>query len=461
VTDEGCCRRGTRARLARARFCTLGACTVAILLSCSGASAIEETSAGAPLGAGWNQGITPRCEHLYSSEWRPVMALDRQRKRAVPKPPRGSAFADPAYGTCVVRVTDHAADGVGKFARNDYSRRQAFNADDSKMVVATSDGSWHLYDANAPCHLGKLEGLGGDAEPQWHPRDPNLLYYFPPFGIGMQIHQLDVRTGKSRVVGDLARRLTAVWPSARAAWTKSEGSPSADGRYWGFMVDDADWHGLGLVTYDLETDRILATYDLAKNRKARPDHVSMSPSGNNIIVSWDDGPYAFTRDFSSGLKLHAKGEHSDLAVDLSGDDVYVSIDYEGPKGPVFMRNLRTGLRTDLFPTYLEHTATAIHFSGRAFKKPGWVLASTYAESGGPLQWMHAKVFAVELNARPRIVHLAHHHAVHDEYFTEPHAAVNRDFTRVVFNSNWDVRSKTDVDTYLIELPKGLLCSSRK
>ena len=434
--------------------------SVVVTLHGCARAAVDDKGVGPPLGADWSQGITSRCAPSYSGEWRPVTGRDRQKKSAMPKPPRGKPFSDPAYGTCVVRVTDHEADRLAKFARNDYSRRQAFNADDSKIVVAASDGSWHYYDANGSRYGGKLEGVGGDAEPQWHPTDPNLMYYFPPFGIGMQIRELDVRSGRSRVVADLASRITAIWPRARSAWTKSEGSPSADGRYWALMVDDADWHGLGMLTYDLTTDRVLATYDFAKNRRGRPDHLSMSPSGQYVVVSWDDGPHSFARDFSRSIKLHPKGEHSDLAIGPDGDDVYVSIDYEGSGGPVFMRSLRTGARTDLFPTYLEHTATAFHFSGKAFRTPGWVLASTYRESGGPLQWMHSKVFAVELTQRPRVIQLAHHHAVYNEYFTEPHASVNRDFTRVVFGSNWDSGSKTDIDTYLVELPRGVIRSPR-
>ncbi len=380
---------------------------------------------------------------------------DRQRPSASPKPARGVTFADAAYKTCVVRVTDHAADSVPGFARNDYARRQAFNADNSKIVVSAYDGSWHYYDVNTQRYLGKLEGVGGDAEPQWHPTNPNLMYYFPAFGIGMQIRELNIATGKSRVAADLASRIKAIWPKANSAWTKSEGSPSSDGRYWGMMVDDAGWKGLGMLTYDLTADRILGTYDFAKNGKERPDHVSMSPSGNYIVVSWDDGPYSFTRDFGKSLKLHHKGEHSDLALDPSGDDLYVSIDYEGRGGPVFMTNLRSGVRTNLFSLYVDHTATAIHFSGKAFGNPGWVLISTYSATGGSAQWPHDKIFAVELKEHPRIINIAHNHVVYDEYFTEPHASVNRDFTRIVFGSNWDVKSKTDIDTYMIELPKNV------
>jgi hypothetical protein len=419
---------------------------------CKNASAVDEKTPAEPLGARWQEGLSARCAPFYSKDWKPVTGPDKRRPTPSAKPTRGKSFPDEAFRTCVVRVTDHAADRVPGFARNDYSRRQAFNADNSKIVVAAQDGSWHYYDVNTQRHLGSLKGVGGDAEPQWHPTDPSLLFHFPPFGIGMQIKELNIATGKSRVAADLASRLKAVWPKAHTAWTKGEGSPSVDARYWGLMVDDADWNGIGMFTYDLTTDKIIATYDFAKNGRRRPDHVSMSLSGNYVTASWGEGTFAFSRDFNKVVKLHHTTEHSDLAVDANGDDIYVSLDYQGSGGPVFMRNIRTGVRTDLFPTYLQRTATAIHFSGKAFRKPGWVLASTYGENRGPWQWMHAKIFAIELKARPRIINIANHHVVYDEYSTEPHASVNRDFTRIAFNSNWDVKTKTDIDTYVIELP---------
>jgi hypothetical protein len=439
-----------RHRLLLAALVTLHGCARA---------AVDDRKVVTPLGADWAQGITSRCAPFYSAEWLPVTGMAQQAKSTLPKPQRGKPFADPDCRTCVVRITDRDADPVAKFARNDYARRQAFNADDSKLVLAASDGSWHWYDANTGRYGGKLEGMGGDAEPQWHPSDPNLLYFFNAFGLEMQIRQFDLRTGRWRVVADLAKRITAIWPTARAAWTKAEGSPSADARYWALMVDDGSWHGLGMLTYDLVSDRILATYDFAKNRKGRPDHLSMSPSGQYVVVSWDDGPFSLTRDFSKSMRLHPKGEHSDLAIDANGDDVYVSIDYGDSGGNVFMKNLRTGQRTNLFATYLDHSASAFHFSGKAFRRPGWVLASTYAE-GGPRQWLHGKVFAIELVERPRVVQLAQHHTMYNEYFTEPHASVNRDFTRVVFNSNWDSNSKMDVDAYVIELPRAVIPATK-
>jgi hypothetical protein len=426
----------------------------AALLGCTRAGAIDDAP-GQPLGAGWEKGLSPKCTSLYSQSWTPVRGADKTRPSPAPKPVQGKDFSEPTFKTCMVRISDHAADQVPGFARNDYSRRQPFNADDTKIVVAAQDGSWHLYDVPLRRYIGKLDGVGGDAEPQWHPTNPNLLYYFPAYGIGMQIKEIDVVTGKSRVAADLAARIKAIWPKANSAWTKSEGSPSQDLRYWGLMVDDADWQGLGMLTYDLTEDKIIATYDYKKNGRGRPDHVSMSLTGAYVTGSWGDGTFAFPRDFSTSLKLHKKSEHSDLALDANGEDTYVSVDYDMHGGPVFMMNMKTGARTNLFPLYIDKTATAIHFSGRATKKPGWVLVSTYGETKEPWQWLHGKVFAMELKEKPRIAHLAHHHSLYNEYFTEPHAAINRDFTRAVFGSNWDTKSKSDIDTYMIEIPAGI------
>lgn len=397
------------------------------------------------------------CTGFYPPGFALVEGPDNtQPPPGLPKPAKGVRYADPVYGTCVVRATDHASEPPVNFARTDYSRRQAFNADGSRMLIYSGDGGWHLYSADTLAHLGELPGLGGDAEAQWHPSDPALLYYVPTNG-GLVLRRLDVVSGQQTTVADFSGRLP--WPGAAHVWTKSEGSPSADGRYWGFMVDDAAFASVALFTYDLQTDTIIATY--ATNGD-RPDHVSMSASGLYFVVSWDAprGTRVFNRDFSGEFLLLPSSEHSDLALDANGDDVYVSIDYGSNGGDVFMTNLRTRVRTDLFPTYLSGTATAIHFSGKAFARPGWVLVSTYdpfIPAGQGPQWLHEKLFVLELAPNPRRLQLAHHRSTNIDYWAEPHATASRDFSRVLYNSNWNASAANtdDVDAYLIELPAGV------
>ncbi|WP_371745730.1 hypothetical protein [Myxococcus sp. CA033] len=399
--------------------------------------------------------LSPACATFYPSGFALSSVRQAPAVPALAKPAKGVAVSEPTYKTCLVRATDHTADGVSGFARNDYSRRQAFNSNSTKQLVYALDGYWHVYDANTRARLKQLSGPAGDAEPQWHPTNPDLLYYLPTNGIGMKLHELNVATGATRVVGDFGARLKARWPAAMAAWTKAEGSPSADGRYWCFMVDATDWVSAGVFTWDRDTNTILGMYDTHGDR---PDHVSMSPSGNYCVVSGDGagGTAAFSRDFSTRTQLLGISQHSDLALDANGEDVYVAIDYGSNEGDVFMVNLRTGVRTALFATYLSGTATALHVSGKAFARPGWVVVSTYADGGGSLQWLHRKLLAVQLKANPTVYTLAHHRSSPNGYWTTPVASVNRDFTRVVFNSNWGNGSDTDVDTYVVELPANAL-----
>lgn len=383
------------------------------------------------------------------------MGQNTTAEPTTPRPAKGVATPDPVFKTPVYRVTD-ASEPPSGMRRNDYSRRQAFNANNTRQLVAALNGFWHLYDANTFAYIKQLPFLAGDAEPQWHPTNPDLMYYLPSNGIGMKISELNVATGVSRVIGDLGARLKARWPTAMAAWSKSEGAPSADGRYWCFMVDGDGWNSVGVVTWDRDTDTILGYFN---TNGERPDHTSMSPSGRYATVSSTGplGTVAFSRDFSTRRKLAPGSEHSDLALMPDGSDVYVSVDYQANAGDVYFTHLDTGVRTLLFPSYLTGSARAFHFSGRNFGKPGWVLASAYAEgseTGPAFRWMDRKIFLVELKANPRIFNVAFHRSkspATEAYFHEPHATISRDGTRVAWTSNWGGSLLQDLNAFQARL----------
>ena len=96
-------------------------------------------------------------------------------------------------------------------------------------------------------------------------------------------------------------------------------------------------------------------------------------------------------------------------------------------------DLETGEATRIFDIY-DDANTSIHISGKGYDRPGWVIASTY-NCKVPGAWSCEKVMAVELQPNGRILQLAHTHNCGDDYWTETHAAVNRDFTRVYFNTD--------------------------
>lgn len=383
------------------------------------------------------------------------------------RPTKGVALKDTAWGTCIVRLTDHADEAPDTFARNDYSRRQAFNADNSLVLVYALDGAWHVYDANTYAHVKKLwdvteKGPAGDAEPQWDPKDPDLIHYLPTNG-GLSVIEHRVSINTSRVVGNFNGRLP--WPDVTHLWTKSEGSPSADGRYWAFMAQATDSFTMrGIVVWDKQTDTIVSTMDATE----KPDHLSMSAGGGFVVVSWLDKTVSYDRTLTTFRQIHTTSEHSDLGFGPDGEEVYVSVDYQSQEGVIFMVNLATGVRTDILPTYYGGTATALHISAKAFDKPGWVLVSTYGDKEdrppGGQQWLHRKIFALELASNPKILNITTTRTVDGDYWTEPQASVNRDFTRVVWTSNWNSLGAavdaqglhTDVDTYMVVLPANAI-----
>lgn len=442
-------------------------------------------------------GLSPACAAMYAAS--PNFALNSSRtvlNDGTPaKPARGVAFAEPNFKTCITRATHHVADGADGFAQNEYSRREAFNVNNTLQLVVDAGGYWHVYDANTHAHLTKLPSLGQDPELQWDPAHPDMLFAIPSQGVDMKLMQVNARTGvvTEAVNGNYGPQVKALWPNAGLAFTHDEGSPSKDGRFWCFMAMQVpargDWIPLGVFAWDRQANKITSHMPL---NGEQPDHVSMSPSGKYCVVSSDGslGTVALqTTDFTKRVQLHHKSEHSDIGIDAAGRDVYVSVSYETSSettrsavaktanltsGEVFSKFLDTGEKTALFSIWGQDPG-AMHFSAKNYNRPGWAVISTYADSGDnndpgdgpqtatPTQWMQRKVLAVQLKANPTIYNLAFTVFPY-ESGNSPKASVNRDFTRIAFNSSFKQKNYStvngvsflDADAYTIEIPSDAL-----
>ena len=370
------------------------------------------------------------------------------------QPALGISVNEPGYGLCLTRMTQAKSEPPNTFVRTDYSRRQAFNADGSRMLVVARDGAWHLYDPRVPAYVQQVPGFAGAVEPQWHSINPDIITYLPDAGTRMQVLDLDLMTQQSSVAGDLTARLQSLWPSAAAMNTGAEGSPSADGRFWAFQISDAAQAGLGIIVWDKHLDTIVSHRDI----NSLPDHLSMSPGGRHVVVSWTEQTVSYDLQLKNPLTLQNATEHSDLAIGADGEDYYVAIDYSTDNSDLFMTNLTTGQRIPLVPTYLGRDVTSLHVSGKAYDLPGWVVVSTFDMRDEDPQWLYQRIWLVQLQANPRIYPLGFHQsklkpaAGSDNYWAEPHATINKNGTRVVFNSNWNSDTVIDVDVYAIDIP---------
>ena len=399
------------------------------------------------------------CKQYYAAESKKITGkVFIEQKSRPTKPAKGQVTTNP-YNTCLLRATDHTREGVAEtkrklqFMRNDYSRRNPFSDNGKYFFVYSRGGNWHLYDSNSLEYV-RLLPFKGDAEPIWDPQGLNI--YFIPNNGGTTLLIYSVELDRVTKEIDFEDKLT--WKNERHIWTRSEGSPSADSRYWVFNVDDEDFNGLGMFTFDMLTNKVIAEYDYTKNNKSRPNHVSMSPSGKFVVSSWaSEGTYSFNIDFSNPKLIYASTQHSDIAINKDGQDVYIWAHYSNvfPRnktGWVVLYNLEKNIYQKLFKIYDAGNTTSMHFSGKSFDKPGWVLVSTYNNYIDNNFWYNNKIFAVELKESPEIINLSNTYNKQASYWSEVHASVNRDFTRILLNSNWGNSSPDNLDAYIIFLP---------
>lgn len=445
-----------------------------------GTAAVEpDNTVFAPL---VNAGVT-----LKDAPENPVPQLPDPQNFEQYKPVKAQYYESPIAK--ITRNKEAIAAGERPF-RSDYSRRNPFNCDNTKFLTYRKDGYWFVNDAKTLKQIGDaLPSMATDCEPIWSETDPDMLWALPPYGEGCKLYEINVSTRKVTKTYDLLDRVKAFWPDAGRAWTKSEGAPSRDGRYWCWIVETAGYEVRGIIVYDRVEDKIIAHMDAS----VKPDHTSMTPSGKYAIVSWAYneplGTRAYTRNLTDKhpaatgndpyIKLHTQSEHSDIAILKDGSEVYVAADYTGTNGNLFMTDVETGVRTNLLYMYDQGTATAYHISAKCFNTPGYVVVSTYGEHVGALgdaenlrnkplmQWYHRKVFVMSLEKNPTFKVLCWADSDrrkewpgNDGYWAEPQATVNNNLTRVMFNSSMNSFNVNDIETFMVALPEGMFGGSK-
>jgi hypothetical protein len=399
-----------------------------------------------------------------------ITSLEVLQTPDMPEPQPRVPFRDPVFGTCLVRVTDRNADlssgDPSGGLKNEYSRVQSFNADGRYLLARSTEANWYLYDAVTLQPLGQLPL---DVDPRWSPTDPYLIFFISE----TSLMSYNIQTGETSTRHDFREDLSF---DPVMVWTRYEGSPSADGRYWGLIAQDQDWLAAAYLIYDLELDNVVATRSLDDwSELAREvDSVTISPSGEYFLAYMDlycqhgvlgsdanpCGLMVYDRNLQNGRGLLRIVGHSDLAFDAQGRDVLVYQDIDTDH--ISMLDLESGAITPLWSIDFSHSPIGLHFSGRGFGVPGWAMVST--DSGGYPQdytWMDDQVFAIELKPNGRIVRLAHTHTLVDQeqehdYWAEAQVTVNQDFTRALFTTNWGRSGTAEVEMYMLYLPEDWL-----
>jgi len=377
-------------------------------------------------------------------------------------------FTEPTFGTCVVRVTDRdndkSADDISPGLVNEYARVQSFNADGSRLIVHGTDGTWYLYNAQT---LQPIAQLPLDVEPRWDASNSNLIYY----SADTRLMSYNVQTQQNDEIHDFSDNFSG--QSLAAVWTRYEGRPSRDTRYWGLMAQDQNWDTVAFLVYDRQTDQVTIR-DVSSVPAVADgvDHVTISPLGDYFIASFDRycdhgqlgndanpcGMMVYDSDLTNGRGLLRIVGHYDPALDAQGGEVAVYQDIDTDY--ISMVNLETGTVTPLWEIDYSYTGIGFHFSGLGYDAPGWAVVSTHDDDPAIHTWMDDQVFLVELKTNGRVVRLADTHSIVDEeqpsdffYWAEPHASTNSDLTRIIFTTNWGRYDTGEVEMYMITLPQ--------
>ncbi|MBL0174033.1 MAG: T9SS type A sorting domain-containing protein [Ignavibacteria bacterium] len=392
------------------------------------------------------------------AQW--VTSHDALFQGALQQPAQGQTVTDPHFGTSIRRISNaRAARQPGVMPQ--YAKRQAWNANDSLLLLIAGDGRTMLYDARTYAFLRELPVGGEDVF--WHPTRSNIIISTED----ATIFSYDVATDLLTVV--------MTFPEFTFVNTRGEGNLSRDGRWYAFVGQtyDGDVHFKEIVVCDLASRTVTARMALPDTLQDF-DWVSISPLGGRIVVDYANtnsgrfnGVEVYDRDFRLLWQKPLGYGHSDLAVDEDGAEQLVMGYYDDATNISSVR--AWALADGREKTLVEHDwSIYTHISCRNELRPGWCFVSTYDGEGrltdDSASWLpfEDEIFAVRLDGSGAVQRVAHHRSKrftpstpdsdNSVYYAEPHATSNAAGTRVLFGSNWRTRVASDssVDAYIVD-----------
>ena len=357
----------------------------------------------------------------------------------MPEPSYLQPAVDPVFWTTFKKVTNPGKTAIGMvpcdpdYCTHRYSSAQAWNADQSLLLIANGCSGWCFLDGQTyqPLFQRRIPTAC-----EWHPTDPQQM---------ICVHGNRVLTWAPR-----ENHIIPVWQSENYAafeFGPGNGNPSHDGTR------------IALKARTRAGDKVAFAYDLSARRKfpdialdqlsGENNHVIISPSGRYIFLFQEpvDGveqAYVFTAE---GEQLqhwteHHRPGHGDMTIDADGNDVYVGVSKADPdRYHIIKRRLKDGEVTVLAPR-----GYGSHVSARNINLPGWVFVS-YSGQYGDLQTetsvqpsgkapFYQEVVALRIDGSGEIRRIAQTRNTDHDYWSETHASPSPDGSQIIWSSNW-------------------------
>ena len=389
------------------------------------------------------------------------------------RPAFGSTFQDSVFGTKITSISK-----PGGFDQEaimpEYSKRQAWNSDNSYFMLRSGNGRVLLYNASNYTFIKALGDVTiGSEDVFWNPLNPKELF----FAVENKFYSYNVDTDENIEIYHFTHSDGTDYAFAD---TLGEGNISRDGKYYALAGRDYVNSNVlyrELLLFNISSKQIVA-------RQALPasvdfiDWVSVSPNGNYIVVDYantDTGQFhgveVYDKNFNLLWQKPLGAGHSDLGIDGAGNEVLIMDIYNETTNVTEIKKfkLSSGDETKL----LELSPLFdLHESCRDYGRPGWCYVSTFdyvdrlTDSASDWLPFEDEIFALKTDGSGTVERLVHHYSRRygpqnpdsdtSVYFSEPHATANEAGTKIFFASNWrrDIGSEASVNAYVIDLTGG-------
>jgi len=372
---------------------------------------------------------------------RPVPPLER--------PPRLTPITDPTFGTRLIRITDVSpSEGEGAVIKPMYATTQAWNADESLLILWHRGRGHELYDGRTYAYLRSLplESPSDIEQIYWDPVDPDVLYYASTYEAAPRLLRLRVSSGSTELVRNFSGEPTNC-PVAWNALLSTGGDPQD--MSWGPERVIGLRCGTTSFLYSISEDRVLGVMT--------GDRTGLAPAASY------DGTLAFhagdVRDQSlqlvRSLQLVNPWEHASLGRGASGA-LYGAVDFDGsPPGTFVAHDMQTGEKRPIISqgNGWPYPPSGTHVSGLARSGPlGWFAISVIGQP--PAECLLCGELLLANADTGTVCRVAHHRSYAKlgrwGYWAEPHVVLSPSGTRLLFGSDWG--NGTAVNTFVVELP---------
>jgi hypothetical protein len=383
-----------------------------------------------------------------------VQDLSAHPMTALAPPAVGSAVVDPQFGTRIRRITAASpSEGANAVIKPAYGTIQAWNADESRILLWHRERGHELYDGRTYAFLRspRLVSPTDIEQVLWDPVDPDLLYYPSNYNAQPNLMRYRVSTDTS----DVLRRFEEC-PAGDWGKTLSLGS---DPMY-------LSW-GPASKVVGLSCGDTKFLYDIARGavlgRASIQGRIAPQPGPSGSLAYFFGQVYDASLRPLRRLPLASPSEHASLGRSATtGHDLYNAVVFDAPAGgsegsdvgTLVSFDMDTGQRRVIvgFATGYPYPPSGTHVSAIAHRRPGWVAVSVVGDPRGQ-KLLDNELLLANVDTGT-VCRVGHHRSWAGEgrwgYWGEPHVVISPTGTRLLFGSDWG--NGPSVDTYVVELP---------